>query len=44
MKHFYQNLENGAPIAHALRQAQLTLHAQGYTPFEWGPFVAIGAA
>ena len=40
--HFYRNLFKGEPIAHALRNAQLKLHAEGYSPFQWAPFVAIG--
>ncbi len=44
MTQFYRNLRQGASIAQALRAAQLSLRASGYTPFQWAPFVAIGAA
>jgi len=44
MGQFYPELGAGASIATALRRAQLALHAAGYTPYRWAPFVAIGAA
>ncbi|MGB8647934.1 MAG: CHAT domain-containing protein [Anaerolineae bacterium] len=44
MTNFYANLIEGESIAQALRQAQLTLHRQGLAPFQWAPFIALGAA
>ena len=43
MKAFYRNLDHGMPIAEALRAAQLRLHAEGYEPYQWAPFVALRA-
>lgn len=42
MQHFYQRLESGDSMPQALRQAQIAMHHEGYTAYQWAPFVAIG--
>jgi tetratricopeptide (TPR) repeat protein len=42
MGHFYQRLQGGESIPHALRQAQMALCRAGGTVYQWAPFVVIG--
>ncbi len=39
---FYENLQQGQPIARALANAQTELRRAGASPYQWAPFVAIG--
>lgn len=43
MEKFYKNLNNGYSIARSLQMAQASLRALGYSPYQWAPFIAIGA-
>ena len=44
MEYFYGSLKAGVSPASALRGAQLKMIRAGGSPFQWAPFVAIGAA
>lgn len=42
MRRFYRHLDDGAGAAGSLRAAQAEMAADGYTPYQWAPFVAVG--
>jgi CHAT domain-containing protein len=42
MRRFYTHLSTGLDVSHSLRAAQIELAAEGYSPFQWAPFIVIG--
>ncbi|HID62871.1 MAG TPA: CHAT domain-containing protein, partial [Anaerolineae bacterium] len=42
MGRFYRRLGAGEGVAQALRAAQVEMAAEGYSPYQWAPFIAIG--
>jgi CHAT domain-containing protein len=42
MARFYRALRAGEPAASALRNAQIAMIGEGYSPFSWAPFVLVG--
>jgi len=42
MGRFYRWLGRGESVAQALRAVQVEMGGEGYAPYQWAPFIAIG--